>query len=1271
MRAIIIVIAVPISLLLVNELRAQNVGVGTAVPSAKLQIQQSANVTGLLVKVSDASAADTAISIITESTAADQFGLSIVVEGTGTGTKTGIETLVDLNTNSTGISFGTDARINLNGTNGSVMGTRNHLVGPGTAAGPYYYGTYNQLDVSGGNLVGTYNYLNTSSNSDYVWGTYNRLFGSGTGEHVGMLNNMQGMGNNAQHGTKTSFSGTGSGGKYAVSNSFGLGAEGEQYGMHNVNLSNSNSDQWGVYNEFTGTGTGAKTGVENLFNSTGGFPRRGMLTQFMGAGGAAVGTQTIVWSSATDANAKYGHSVTIDPAAGGTHYGIFSDVQSATGYAGYFRGNVGIGTALGNEYTMPASRGTNLQVMQTDGSGNVSWVDPSSLGGNTLDQAYDEGGAGIGRTINATNGVVSIQGTDGFEIRGTYGAGATIPPIGSGARFYFNPRKVVFRAGYAGGGGVWEDANVGDLSIGLGENVRATGYGSVAIGGALYSTNYRSLALGYDNDATGIYSTVMGFRNDASGHRSTAMGYETEAYSYGETAIGIGPTTYTPSVDGDSLFRAANATDRLFVVGNAIDANGNNVVDASERSNALVVLKNGNTTLKGELTLTDGTGSYTLPNVDGTSNQVLQTDGSGTVSWANVSSSAWQTAGNAGTNPTTNFVGTTDAQDLVFRTSNAENMRININGNVGLGTTTNSARLYALVPDTDNTTNYGVYSEFDGADPGTTYAIVSVNSSSTNSTKTGLSNTVTNEGTGTRYGINSYTLQNAGSGASSYGIRSVLDSYGGASHYGTYTDLNVYGTTISNNNFGSYTRVDVGTSTYSGTTYGDYTYMDYSSGTRYGEYKQINSHITYDGDVYGDYNRLYGSGDGVNHGVYNSLEATGTGVQYGVYNDMINTGTGANYGLYNNFPAGNTSTKYGVRNEFANENGTKYGTYNYIPNGTATGTIYGTYNAIYNDANATKYGSYTTISGGDGPLRGYYSTISPAATNTSTIYGVYSNVGSAGTGTHYGGYFYAYGDDNRAVYGSNSHSTGYAGYFYGNGYWDGDMIFNESGTSNHNLRIETDTRTHALFSDAANDVVRFGVSNGSLSGNGGSYGGATADYVADFDNGVNQGTTIGIGSIEFMIDGVARTLINNDFTPTTYISDDLGTNTTTEAWDDVYADNYVNVSDMRVKDDVAQLEYGLSEIMQMETVSYVIENDPFQERKIGVSAQNLLPLVPEAVKTHDYKILDESAAEYERVELERMGVTYNSLIPVLIKGMQEQQELIEQLQQQIKELESN
>lgn len=45
----------------------------------------------------------------------------------------------------------------------------------------------------------------------------------------------------------------------------------------------------------------------------------------------------------------------------------------------------------------------------------------------------------------------------------------------------------------------------------------------------------------------------------------------------------------------------------------------------------------------------------------------------------------WKLLGNGGTDPTKNFVGTTDIKDLVFRTNKIERMRILASGNIGVG----------------------------------------------------------------------------------------------------------------------------------------------------------------------------------------------------------------------------------------------------------------------------------------------------------------------------------------------------------------------------------------------------------------------------------------------------------------------------------------------------------------------------------------------------------------------------------------------------------
>lgn len=59
-----------------------------------------------------------------------------------------------------------------------------------------------------------------------------------------------------------------------------------------------------------------------------------------------------------------------------------------------------------------------------------------------------------------------------------------------------------------------------------------------------------------------------------------------------------------------------------------------------------------------------------------------------------VFSSAWKYTGNAATNPVNHFIGTTDAQPLLFRTNNTEKLRIESAGNIGIGNSAPKAKLH-------------------------------------------------------------------------------------------------------------------------------------------------------------------------------------------------------------------------------------------------------------------------------------------------------------------------------------------------------------------------------------------------------------------------------------------------------------------------------------------------------------------------------------------------------------------------------------------------
>lgn len=71
-------------------------------------------------------------------------------------------------------------------------------------------------------------------------------------------------------------------------------------------------------------------------------------------------------------------------------------------------------------------------------------------------------------------------------------------------------------------------------------------------------------------------------------------------------------------------------------------------------------------------------------------------------------SQTWNTAGNAGTNPATNYVGTSDNTDLVLRTFAVEKMRIQAGGNVGIGVAAPVQKL-DVKGNINISTNNGIY----------------------------------------------------------------------------------------------------------------------------------------------------------------------------------------------------------------------------------------------------------------------------------------------------------------------------------------------------------------------------------------------------------------------------------------------------------------------------------------------------------------------------------------------------------------------------------
>ncbi|MCH2022785.1 MAG: tail fiber domain-containing protein [Saprospiraceae bacterium] len=129
----------------------------------------------------------------------------------------------------------------------------------------------------------------------------------------------------------------------------------------------------------------------------------------------------------------------------------------------------------------------------------------------------------------------------------------------------------------------------GNYSIAMGRNTISSGNNSTAMGRNSDASGNYSTAMGRNTISSGSHSTAMGRHTVASGSYSTSLGYYTTASSAYETAIGAYSTDVIPFSNSSH-----DPNDRLLVVGNG--------TSLQNKSDALVLFKNGNMSLAGTLT---------------------------------------------------------------------------------------------------------------------------------------------------------------------------------------------------------------------------------------------------------------------------------------------------------------------------------------------------------------------------------------------------------------------------------------------------------------------------------------------------------------------------------------------------------------------------------------------------------------------------------------------------------------------------------------------
>jgi len=102
-------------------------------------------------------------------------------------------------------------------------------------------------------------------------------------------------------------------------------------------------------------------------------------------------------------------------------------------------------------------------------------------------------------------------------------------------------------------------------------------------------------------------------------------------------------------------------------------------------------------------------------------------------------------------------------------------------------------------------------------------------------------------------------------------------------------------------------------------------------------------------------------------------------------------------------------------------------------------------------------------------------------------------------------------------------------------------------------------------------------------------------------------------------------------------------------WQEVWAANaFIQTSDRRLKRDIHELNYGLSAVLALHPVSFRWVGQEDDRIQLGLIAQEVEPVVPEAVR----RDADPNTP---------LAMTYTTLVPVLVKAIQEQQAAIDRL----------
>ncbi len=567
----------------------------------------------------------------------------------------------------------------------------------------------------------------------------------------------------------------------------------------------------------------------------------------------------------------------------------------------------------------------------------TTWIYLSSGSKNTLDQAYDEGGAGAGRTITADTGAVIIEGGGGLRVESSaqtsmlnvngannavgIGEGNPTSPLHVGVSTTFDLLRP-----NSGQDGIFikgGDDNSGLDAIGA----------SISFGGAATTrANGRKSAIALVQTSSFVDQNGLAFYVHPSNANSDPMseGMRLTHQKY----LGINNTSPSATLDVVGTMQFVDGNEATGYVLSS-DASGN----ASWTNPASIFTDTDDQNIQ-NLSFNNSTSILTVGIENGTAQTV-------NLSTLNTGGDITQiTAGSGMTGGGTTGAITLNAYGTNGLLTYADDIRLG-------GTLTQNTQI-ALAAQTFDI-NLNSTGDFAIQDAGTDVFFVE------NTGDIGIGNSnpayplhITESVNGTTRGLFIDKTDNSGNETS--GLYIEKTGNGSGRSHAIFTDIDGTG---DGQKYGVFNRI---TSSANGSQYGTRNFLNGATSS----------------SQFATFNNLDNNATGNQYGVYNGMRGINASNLYGVFNEFSYSFSGVNEitGIKNQFSGGNPGTTEGSTGIFSTfstpANGTYYGVRNVFSAGaTGTGTKYGTYNIIDNSAGGTHYGTYNNVATSNG-WAGYF-----------------------------------------------------------------------------------------------------------------------------------------------------------------------------------------------------------------------------------------------------------------------------------------------------------